>query len=61
MRNRRVLLRHKPAIPSAATLLPVPNDGLGLACSMHYRGRAVAISSQQNNLGPPDMLLRDWR
>ena len=38
--------------------LPAPNDGLGLTGLPHDLGRAMAIGSQQNDLGAPDMLLR---
>jgi len=46
----RQCLRHQ-------TALPAPNDGLSLPGSPHDLGGAVAISCQQDNSGPPDILL----
>ena len=40
------------------TLLPAPDAGLGLARLAHDRVRPGAPGAQQNDLRPPDMLLR---
>jgi hypothetical protein len=42
----------------AKPFLPAPDDGLGLSGSPHDLGGAVAVGGQQDDLGPPDMLLR---
>src|SRR6266545_4887442 len=47
----RSTLRAKP-------LLPTPDDGLSLSGPPHDLGDAVPGGCQQDDLGPPDMLLR---
>jgi len=59
MREGRVLSRHRGGDAfGAKPFLPAPDDGLGLSGSPHDLGGAVAVGGQQDDLGPPDMLLR---
>jgi hypothetical protein len=39
-------------------LLPAPHDGLGAPSAAHNRVRAQTVRRQQDDLCPPDMLLR---
>ena len=41
----------------AEAILPAPDDSLGLSSCTHDLGRAVTIGGQQDDLGPPDVLL----
>src|SRR4029453_5174950 len=59
MRDGRVLSPHHPGSPlGAKPPLPTPDDGLSLSGPPHDLGGAVPGGCQQDDLGPPDMLLR---
>ena len=59
MREGRVLSRNRPSKPaSAEALLPAPDAGLRLAGAAHDLDGAEPVRRQQDDLGPPDVLLR---
>ena len=58
MREGRVLSRRSPSTPCGESFLPAPNAGLGCAGLPHDWARANSLGAEQNDLRPPDMLLR---
>ena len=60
MREGRVLSRKRPSVTRRHEAFPAPppHTGLRLAGPAHNRIGADAVCAQQNDLGPPDMLMR---
>ena len=59
MREGRVLSRSRPFEPFFhRAFLPAPDASLGFAGSPHDLVRADPIGSEQDDLTPPDVLLR---
>ena len=58
MRERPRLVAQETVAPFLGeALLPAPDAGLRLARPAHDRDRPEAVGAQQNDLGPPDVLL----
>src|SRR5512132_748421 len=58
IRDGRVLSRRSPSTPSVMNLLPAPDARLRLAAAAHDLGRAETVRGRQDDLRPPDVLLR---
>ena len=57
-RRSRLVAPQPGSTLGAKPLLPTPDDGLSLSGPPHDLGGAVPGGCQQDDLGPPDMLLR---